>query len=159
LSIAIGHPHKPSEPGWQNVGLVDDKGNEVPKLPNDLRVGLDESLTPRQAAKQIGNWREQAEATERALLEYFQGAEAKAQVTEAAQQIQPAPRPAPVQQQPRQPQVDPLAAQKAHLAAQAAALQMSGEQKQILENQQAWINHLRKNCPEADNIQSWNYTV
>src|SRR5262249_57793842 len=100
----------------------------------------------------------QADAQEQ-LVTALQGEEAKRQVVEAAQQIQQAqPRPAPVQQQPRQPQVDPVAAaQRQHLAAQQAALNLSAEQKAIVERCGEWQRWASK-IPE---LQSWaavNYT-
>jgi len=164
-SQKAGLSHKPSEPAFNPMGMMTDGGKLIDKIPDHQKVTLDHSLKLEEGARLLGNWREHQEAMQNALIEHLQGEEVKRQIDFDEAKAREAAQAAELRQQPRQPQqtrqpqVDPLAAQKAHLAAQAAALQMSGEQKQILENQQAWINHLRKNCPEADSIQSWNYTV
>src|SRR5262249_11136334 len=113
---------KPSEIPFNPLGMIED-GKFVKPLADDQKVTLDEALTPRQAAKQIGNWREWQERAQNELVEALRGEEAQRQVVEVAQQIQqPQPRPAqPAQQQRPQPQVDPVAAaQRQRLAAQQA---------------------------------------
>ena len=158
LGIQAGTPEKPGEAPWNPMGLIED-GKFVKPLRDDQKVTLDEALTPRQAAKQIGNWREWQAAAQEQLVTALQGEEAKRQVVEAAQQIQQAqPRPAPVQQQPRQPQVDPVAAaQRQHLAAQQAALNLSAEQKAIVERCGEWQRWASK-IPELQSWEALRYT-
>jgi len=156
-----GLTYKPSEQGETQMGLMTDGGREIPKLRDDQRVTADLELTPRQAAKLTGNWREWQERAQNELVETLRGEEAKRQVVEAAQQLrqQPAPRPAqPAPQQQPQLQVDPVAAaQRQHLAAQQAALNLSAEQKAIVERSAEWQRWASK-IPELQSWAAFNYT-
>src|SRR5262249_49408739 len=160
LGTQTGMSEKPGEVPWNPMGLIED-GKFVKPLKDDERIGLDHAITARQAARQIGNWREWQTRAQDALVEALRGEEAARQVTEVAQQIQQQPRPAPVQpvqQQRPQPQVDPVAAaQRQHLAAQQAALNLSAEQKAIVERCGEWQRWASK-IPELQSWEALRYT-
>jgi len=154
-----GQAHKPGEIPFKDIGLIRDDGREVPRLRDDQRVTSDLEISARQGAKLVGNFRDQQEALQNALVEHLQGEEVKRQIQEEAvrQPQQPPARPAPAQQSPRQVQPDPFAAQKAQLAARQAAMNLSAEQQAIVARATEWQNWARK-IPELQSWEALRYT-
>src|SRR5262249_9772641 len=121
--VQLGMPSKPSEAPWNPTGLMDDRGNHIEPLRDDQIITEDLALNPRQAAKQLGNFRQWQEAAQNELAAKLQEQNAIAEIQEAAkeaQEIQRQRQQQAIQQQQARPQVDPLAAQKFQLAHQAA---------------------------------------
>jgi hypothetical protein len=158
----IGQPFKPSEDLWDTVKLVTDDGKILPPL--GKRVTEDDALNAREAARLTGNWREAQEQVQQELAARYRAANAQQDAVEQAQaariaqaqQVQQAQRAAAQQHQQAEASI---AAQRFVLQHQAAALQVSTEEKGIRNNWIKWLNYLKKECPEATNQQSWNWTA
>src|SRR5262249_44147401 len=82
--IQTGMPQKPSEIGFNPTGLIED-GKFVKPLKDDEKIGLDHALNPRQAAKQLGDFREWQRQAQDELARTLQDQESQRQVVEAAQ--------------------------------------------------------------------------